>query len=150
MVGFYLLTFSRFQLRKKEHKSCDKNRTLDFRTSRCTGYLLDHSGDEGIALNNSDAHAQQPVFYFLCSLKCFYEAIFTYYTAFPEVIRNEYLTSYRYIMMTFSWYVAVILLSSPLQTPFPLFHFFRVGAPLKNLWIENRQWRRPTSLATAR
>ena len=43
-VEFYLLTFSRFTLRKKEHKSCfDKNRTHDFRTSRCAGYLLDHS-----------------------------------------------------------------------------------------------------------
>ena len=35
-------------LRKKEHKSYfGKNRTHDFRTSRCAGYLLDHSGDEG-------------------------------------------------------------------------------------------------------
>ena len=47
MVEFYLLTFPRFPLRKKEHKSCfGKNRTHDFRTSRCAGYLLDHSGDE--------------------------------------------------------------------------------------------------------
>ena len=47
MVEFYLLTFPRFPLRKKEHKSCfGKNRTHDFRTSRCTAYLLDHSGDE--------------------------------------------------------------------------------------------------------
>ena len=46
MVEFYLLTFPRFPLRKKEHKSYfNKNRTHDFRTSRCTGYLLDHSGD---------------------------------------------------------------------------------------------------------
>ena len=47
MVEFYLLTFPRFPLREKEHKSyfC-KNRTHDFRTSRCAGYLLDHSGDE--------------------------------------------------------------------------------------------------------
>ena len=49
MVEFCLLTFSRFPLllrKKKEHKSCfDKNRTHDFRTSRCAGYLLDHSGD---------------------------------------------------------------------------------------------------------
>ena len=46
MVELYLLTFSRFPLRKKIHKSCfDKNRTHDFRTSRCAGYLLDHSGD---------------------------------------------------------------------------------------------------------
>ena len=43
----YLPTFPRFPLRKKEHKSYfDKNRTHDFRTSRCAGYLLDHSGDE--------------------------------------------------------------------------------------------------------
>ena len=47
MVEFYLLTFPRFPLRKKEHKSdFGKNRTHDFRTSRCTAYLLDHSGDE--------------------------------------------------------------------------------------------------------
>ena len=44
---FYLLTFPRFPLRKKEHKSYfGKNRTHDFRTSRCAAYLLDHSGDE--------------------------------------------------------------------------------------------------------
>ena len=47
MIGFYLLTFPRFPLRKKEHKSYfGKNRTHDFRTSRCAAYLLDHSGDE--------------------------------------------------------------------------------------------------------
>ena len=48
MVEFYLLTFPRFSLRKKEHKSYfGKNRTHYFRTSRCADYLLDHSGDEG-------------------------------------------------------------------------------------------------------
>ena len=42
MVEFYLLTFPRFPLRKKEHKSYfGKNRTHDFRTSRCADYLLD-------------------------------------------------------------------------------------------------------------
>ena len=46
MVEFYLLTFPRFPLPKKEHKSYfGKNQTHDFRTSRCAGYLLDHSGD---------------------------------------------------------------------------------------------------------
>ena len=46
MVEFYLLTFPRFPLRKKEHKSYfGENRTHDFRTSRCAGHLLDHSGD---------------------------------------------------------------------------------------------------------
>ena len=50
MVEFYLLTFPRFPLRKKEHKSYfGKNRTHDFRTSRCAAYLLDHSGDETAA-----------------------------------------------------------------------------------------------------
>ena len=50
-LNFYLLTFPRFPLRKKEHKSYfGKNRTHDLRTSRCAGYLLDHSGDEGIYL----------------------------------------------------------------------------------------------------
>ena len=47
MVGFYLLTFPRFPLRKKEHKSYfGKNRSHGFRTSRCAGYLLDHSGED--------------------------------------------------------------------------------------------------------
>ena len=47
MVEFYLLTFPRFPLRKKEHKSYfGKNRTHDFRTSRCADYLRDHSGDD--------------------------------------------------------------------------------------------------------
>ena len=47
MVEFYLLTFPRFPLRKKEHKSYfGKNRTHDFRTSRCAAYLLDHSDDK--------------------------------------------------------------------------------------------------------
>ena len=47
MVEFYSLTFPRFPLRKKEHNSYfGKNRTHDFRTSRCAGYLLDHSGDK--------------------------------------------------------------------------------------------------------
>ena len=46
IVEFYLLTFPRFPLRKKEHKSYfGKNRTHDFRISRCAAYLLDHSGD---------------------------------------------------------------------------------------------------------
>ena len=42
MIEFYLLTFGR-----KNTNSGDKNRTHDFRTSRCADYLLDHSGDEG-------------------------------------------------------------------------------------------------------
>ena len=47
MVEFYLLTFPRFPLRKKEHKSYfGKNRSHDFRANRCAAYLLliDHSG----------------------------------------------------------------------------------------------------------
>ena len=49
MVEFHLLTFPRFPLRKKQHKYYfGKNRTHHFRTSRCAGYLLDHSGDEGL------------------------------------------------------------------------------------------------------
>ena len=51
MVEFYLLTFPRFPLRKKEHKSYfGKNRTHEFRTSRCAAYLLNHSGDESLNL----------------------------------------------------------------------------------------------------
>ena len=52
MGDFYLLTFPRFPLRKKEHKSYfGKNRTHDFRTSMCAGYLLDHSGDEQLIIS---------------------------------------------------------------------------------------------------
>ena len=52
IAEFYLLTFTRFPLRKKEHKSyLGKNRTHDFRTSRCAGYLLDHSQDSKSTLN---------------------------------------------------------------------------------------------------
>ena len=51
MVEFYLLTFPRFPLRKKEHKSYfGKNRTHDFRTSRCAAYLLDQSGDDAVPI----------------------------------------------------------------------------------------------------
>ena len=51
MVEFYLLTFPCFPLRKKEHNSYfGKNRTHDFHTSRCAGYLVDHSGDESPGL----------------------------------------------------------------------------------------------------
>ena len=47
MVEFYLLEFPRFPLRKKYYKFYFfKNRTHDFRTSRCAGYLLDRSGDK--------------------------------------------------------------------------------------------------------
>ena len=53
MVEFYLLTFPRFPLRKKEHKSYfGKNRTHDFRTSRRAAYLLDHSGDERLGIKH--------------------------------------------------------------------------------------------------
>ena len=53
MVEFYLLTFPRFPLRKKEHKSYfRKNRTHDFRTSRCAAYLLYHTGDESYAVES--------------------------------------------------------------------------------------------------
>ena len=59
MVEFSLLTFQRFPLRKKEHKSYfGKNRTHDLRTSRCAGYLLDHSGDECMARLNATADAR--------------------------------------------------------------------------------------------
>ena len=57
MVEFYLLTFLRFPLRKKVHRSYfAKNRTHDFRTSRFADYLLDHSDDElsGIRMSRND------------------------------------------------------------------------------------------------
>ena len=56
MVEFYLLTFPRLPLRKKEHKSYfGKSQTHDFRTSRCAGYLLDHSDDDGLNIKTSGA-----------------------------------------------------------------------------------------------
>ena len=62
MVEFYLLTFPRFPLRKKEHKSYfGKNRTHDFRTSRCAGYLLDHSGDKPLLDLKSGENAPKTV-----------------------------------------------------------------------------------------
>ena len=62
MVEFYLLTFPRFPLRKKEHKSYfGKNRTHDFRTSRCAAYLLDHSGDERLT-NNSKKRGKREAY----------------------------------------------------------------------------------------
>ena len=43
----FTYTFPRLPLQKKEHKSYfGKNWTHDFRTTRCAGYLLDHSGVE--------------------------------------------------------------------------------------------------------
>ena len=58
MVEFYLLTFPRFPLRKKEHKSYfGENRTHDSRTSKSADYLLEHSGDERLSIT---FHAPQP------------------------------------------------------------------------------------------
>ena len=64
MVEFYLLTFPRFPLRKKEHKFYffGKNRTHDLRTtSRCAGYLLDHSGGDIDLSNANPARGQREV-----------------------------------------------------------------------------------------
>ena len=53
MAAFLLThvhTLSVTEERKKKHKLwLDKNRNHDFRTGRCAGHLLDHSGDEGIS-----------------------------------------------------------------------------------------------------
>ena len=62
MVEFYLLTFPRFPLRKKEHKSYfGKNRTHDFRTSRCAAYLLDHSGEDCVCVTSVDLIGSVPL-----------------------------------------------------------------------------------------
>ena len=56
MVAFYLLTFPRFPLQKKEHKSYfGKNQIHDFRASRCADYLLDHSGKKYITIMRTSA-----------------------------------------------------------------------------------------------
>ena len=73
MVEFYLLTFPRFPLRKKERKFYfGKNRTHDFRSSRCAGYLLDHSGVEDIYIWSS-------LFSFQCSDFVFKAYVTVYY-----------------------------------------------------------------------
>ena len=60
MAKFYLLTFPRFPLRKKKHESYfGKNRTHDFRTSRCAGYLQDHSGNEGMKTKKVNHHSSE-------------------------------------------------------------------------------------------
>ena len=48
MVECYLLTHFTLSATDVRIKILllDKDRTPDFRTSRCAGYLLDHSGDE--------------------------------------------------------------------------------------------------------
>ena len=48
LVEFYLLTAT---YGRKNTDFVGKNRTHDFRTSRCADYLLDHSGDEGTVTN---------------------------------------------------------------------------------------------------
>ena len=72
MVEFYLLTFPRFPLRKKEHNSYfGKNRTHDFRTtSRCAGYLLDHSGDEVLPYIIVNLFSYVLVFFVLIGFHC--------------------------------------------------------------------------------
>ena len=48
MIEFYVSRVLTLFATEEKKKSCfDKNRTHDFRTNRCAGYLLDHSGDEG-------------------------------------------------------------------------------------------------------
>ena len=70
MVGFYFLTFPRFPLRKKEHKSyVGKNRTHDFRATRCAGYLLDHSGDEDLKQVNGRVPPYRGGFFSISSAK---------------------------------------------------------------------------------
>ena len=55
MVEFYFFTLSATDTRIKI-LLFDKNRTHDFRTSRCASYLLDHSGDEGCMYMSEDAY----------------------------------------------------------------------------------------------
>ena len=110
MVEFYLLTFPRFPLRKKEHKSYfGKSRTHDFRTSRCAAYLLDHSGDE-----------QLLSFY---SLDCLSWAaigptLLRFFLIFTQVSPVSHMAS-----TTLARFLALLLLSSPSQIlssfPFP-------------------------------
>ena len=68
-VEFYLLTFPRFPLRTKEHKSYfGKNRTHDFRTSRCAAYLLDHSGDERQRYKTANGFRTRRNYYYIWTI----------------------------------------------------------------------------------
>ena len=68
MVKLYLLTFPRFPLRKIEHKSyLSKNRTHDFRTSRCAAYLLPYG--KRIRHEDNPTSFSNPGFLFFCARK---------------------------------------------------------------------------------
>ena len=74
MVEFYLLTFPRFPLRKKHKSYFGKNRTHDFRTSRCAGYLLDHSGDDYLYQSHPTylyIFSRRPYVVFVCNVSLF-------------------------------------------------------------------------------
>ena len=97
MVEFYLLTFPRFPLRKKEHKSYfGKNRTHDFRTSRCAAYLLDHSGDE-LLIKSPEVH-------------------YTIHHTFLSIVSKQRCRAALYIQYTvpYTLYILVYCLQAPL------------------------------------
>ena len=55
MVAFLLTHVHTLSATEEKHKFwLDKNQTNDFRTRRCGGHLLDHSGDEGITRTESN------------------------------------------------------------------------------------------------
>ena len=90
MVEFYLLTFPRFPLRKKEHKSYfGKNRTHDFRTSRCAGYLLDHSGDEGLTHVDNLTKVNQNKTERLSGMELNIERVFVHLSPSPKYLGNS-------------------------------------------------------------
>ena len=97
MVEFYLLTFPRFPLRKKEHKSYfSKNRTHDFRTSRCAAYLLDHSG----GTDSSDVWEFMAPFFLcwmlfrMCMVRCGRLAVFMWLCKL-QTIEDHFLYEYH-------------------------------------------------------
>ena len=100
MVEFYLLTFPRFPLRKKEHKSYfGKNRTHDFRTSRCAAYLLeDHSGEKDFPIRKKNYLVlRKAIYFFLIEKSRSKNAVFRFRSAFsishkigPDVERRVF------------------------------------------------------------
>ena len=46
LLDFTYLRAHAFGCGRQNKNPADKNRTHDFRTSRCAGYLLNHSGDD--------------------------------------------------------------------------------------------------------
>ena len=110
MVEFYLLTFPCFPLRKKEHKSYfGKNRTHDFRTSRCAAYLLDHLGDELLQQGNVHPRHTADTWYAASAAVLFPDAVVSFDGALRSGTAVERVGSPSWLM---GWTAVVVVLAA--------------------------------------